>query len=84
MSNTNLLIVAVFYWREWRLCLLIVHLFSGRHPNLVRESFLRLKYIIHVLSYTVEPLNKGHIGTSCFVHYREVVLFLGGLKMYYC
>ncbi len=25
---------------------------------------------------TVEPLNKGHIGTSHFVHYREVVLFL--------
>ncbi len=22
------------------------------------------------------PLNKGHIGTSHFVHYREVVLFL--------
>ncbi len=25
---------------------------------------------------TVEPRNKGHIGTSHFVHYREVVLFL--------
>ncbi len=25
---------------------------------------------------TVEPLNKGHVGTSHFVHYREVVLFL--------
>ncbi len=23
----------------------------------------------------VEPLNKGHIGTSHFVHYREAVLF---------
>ncbi len=23
----------------------------------------------------VEPLNKGHFGTSHFVHYREVVLF---------
>ncbi len=23
-----------------------------------------------------EPLNKGHIGTCHFVHYREVVLFL--------
>ncbi len=28
------------------------------------------------ISNTVEPLNKGHIGTSHFVHYREVVLFL--------
>ncbi len=25
---------------------------------------------------TVEPLNEGHIKTSHFVHYREVVLFL--------
>ncbi len=33
---------------------------------------------------TVEPPNKIHIGTSCFVQYREVVLFSGGLKMYYC
>ncbi len=24
---------------------------------------------------TVEPPNKGHFGTSHFVHYREVVLF---------
>ncbi len=24
---------------------------------------------------TVEPLNRGHFGTSHFVHYREVVLF---------
>ncbi len=24
---------------------------------------------------TVEPPNKGHIGTSCFIHYREVGLF---------
>ncbi len=23
----------------------------------------------------MEPLNKGHIGTSYFIHYREVVLF---------
>ncbi len=27
------------------------------------------------LCCTVEPLNKGHIGTSHFVHYREAVLF---------
>ncbi len=30
---------------------------------------------------TVEHLNKGHFGTSHFVHYRPL---LGGLKMYYC
>ncbi len=29
-----------------------------------------------LVSYTVEPPNKGHSGTSHFVHYREVVLFL--------
>ncbi len=37
-------------------------------------------YIISVTKhkqlYTGELLNKGHIGTSHFVHYREVVLFL--------
>ncbi len=29
----------------------------------------------HANIHTVEPPNKGHIGTSHFIHYREVVLY---------
>ncbi len=43
-------------------------LHHGQHPGSSSEPLL--------YKNTVEPLNKGHIGTSHFVHYREVVLFL--------
>ena len=37
---------------------------------------------VHII--IVKPLNKGHIGTSFFVHWSRGCPLLGGLKMYYC
>ena len=44
--------------------------------------------------YTVEPLNNGHVGGECFVHYSEVVhssevltciqLLAGGTQFVHC
>lgn len=44
-------------------------------PLLIREVLLQC-------TSTVEPLNKGHNGTSHFIHYKEVGLFFTGGSRY--
>ena len=66
-------------------CVRIAKKYHLLHEGLkLGTNFLFWNYILlqfaydaetHHFSYTVEPLNNGHIGTDHFVHYREVVLF---------
>ncbi len=58
---------------------------EGRCPDILEQWGKREKELGEIVDWqafklasdqVVEPLNKGHIGTSCLVHYIEVVLFL--------
>ncbi len=51
-------------------------LIRAMNTSLIRAMNTSLIFTHYLVSYTMEPLNKGHIGTSHCVHYREVVLFL--------
>ena len=50
------------HWAGSGTCYYLQH----RKYNTIHDSYT-------VVLYTVEPLNNGHIGDECFVHYSEVV-----------